>query len=148
MITCRKTWTDIPFAHRQHGHDGHCAWIHGHNWSITLTFGCHRADENGFVIDFGKLRFIKRWIDRHLDHACVFNADDPLREQIVAACPDAWKIYVVPGCSCEGLARHFYEVLGALVDKETGGRAFLVAVEVAEDSKNIATFTPPRANEE
>src|SRR4051812_26092027 len=63
MLTCRKTYTDIPWAHRQHRHDGHCAYLHGHNWSITITFGCREPDENGFVLDFGKLKFLKHWID-------------------------------------------------------------------------------------
>ena len=71
MITCKKTYTDIPWAHRQHRHDGHCAFIHGHNWSITIIFGCHATDENGFVVDFGKLKFLEEWIDTHLDHAIM-----------------------------------------------------------------------------
>jgi 6-pyruvoyltetrahydropterin/6-carboxytetrahydropterin synthase len=83
MITCQKTYSDIPWAHRQHRHDGHCALIHGHNGSITLTFGCHAPDENGFVVDFGKLKFLQRWIDETLDHACVFSTEDPLREALL-----------------------------------------------------------------
>jgi 6-pyruvoyltetrahydropterin/6-carboxytetrahydropterin synthase len=140
MITCRKTYSDIPFAHRQHHHDGHCALIHGHNWAFTLTFGCHEADANGFVVDFGKLKFLKQWIEQHLDHACVFNESDPLREQIVASCPVAWKVYLVPSCSCEGLAQHLFKVFDKLVREQTAERAFLVSVEVVEDSKNSATF--------
>ena len=72
MLTCRKTYSDIPFAHRQHLHDGHCAFVHGHNWDISITFGCEKTDENGFVVDFGKLKFIKEWLNANLDHACVF----------------------------------------------------------------------------
>lgn len=144
MITCRKTYADVPFAHRQHHHDGHCALIHGHNWSFTLTFGCHEADSNGFVVDFGKLKFIKQWIEQKLDHACVFNESDPLREQIVASCPGAWKVYLVPSCSCEGLAQHLFKVFDHLVREQTADRAFLVSVEVVEDSKNSATFVPAK----
>ena len=87
MITCRKTYADVPFAHRQHLHDGHCQLIHGHNWGITFTFGCHSPDANGFVVDFGGLKFLRAWLAQHLDHACVFNHDDPLRETLVAAAP-------------------------------------------------------------
>lgn len=140
MITCKKTYTDIPFAHRQHHHDGHCAFIHGHNWSFTLTFGCHQTDENGFVVDFGKLKFIKQWIEQNLDHACLFNESDPLREKIVSACPGVWKAVVVPNCSCEGLAHYLYGTFDELVRKHTANRAFLVSVEVVEDSKNSATY--------
>lgn len=142
MLTCRKTYADIPFAHRQHHHDRHCAFIHGHNWTFHLTFQCHETDKNGFVVDFGDLKFLKTWINTHLDHACLFNADDPLRERLVASAPGVWKTYVVPSVSCEGLARHLFEVFDGLVREHTAGRVFLSALEVLEDSKNSATYAP------
>jgi 6-pyruvoyltetrahydropterin/6-carboxytetrahydropterin synthase len=141
MLTCQKTYADIPFAHRQHTHDGHCALVHGHNWAITLTFACTRPDENGFVVDFGKLQFLRAWIAEHLDHACVFNYDDPWRERLVAAAPGAWKVYVVDRCSCEGLASHLHGVFDGLVRAQTAGRAWVTAVEVSEDAKNSARWS-------
>ncbi len=141
-VTCRKIYTDIPWAHRQHRHDGHCAQIHGHNWSIAVTFGCTALDANGFVVDFGRLKYLRAWIDEHLDHACVFNADDPLREALAAVGgPEVWKVYVVESCSCEGMARHLFAVFDPLVRTHTEGRAFVKAVEVIEDSRNSALFT-------
>ncbi len=142
MLTCTKTYHDIPFAHRQHQHDGHCALIHGHNWSITLTFACRETDESGFVIDFGKLGFIRDWISAHLDHACVFAKDDPLRQLLVAVAPDAWKTYVVKNCSCEGLAEHLFEAFDNLVRERTASRVWVTVVEVAEDSRNSARYAP------
>ncbi len=142
MTTCKKTYTDIPWAHRQHRHDGHCAHLHGHNWAITLTFGSEQLDENGFVVDFGKLKFIERWIDDHLDHACVFNAEDPMRGPLLAVGGAAlWKPYVVKSCSCEGMAQHLFEVFDGLVREATQGRVSVIAVEVEEDSKNSAAYT-------
>jgi 6-pyruvoyltetrahydropterin/6-carboxytetrahydropterin synthase len=142
MLTCKKVYSDIPIAHRQHRHDGHCARIHGHNWAVGVTFGCHEVDANGFVVDFGKVKYLRDWLAEHLDHACLFNEDDPLRKQLLAAAPECWKSYVVKDCSCEGLARHLYDVFDRMVRDQTQGRAFVVAVEVAEDSKNSATFAP------
>ncbi|MGH8021568.1 MAG: 6-pyruvoyl trahydropterin synthase family protein [Opitutaceae bacterium] len=142
MITCSKIYHDIPFAHRQHRHSGHCAFVHGHNWSFRFTFGARRPDENGFVVDFGKVRFIRDWLEEQFDHACVFNRDDPLREAIVAAAPKAFKVLLVESCSCEGLAEHVFRAVDPLVRGETGGRVFLVEVEVREDSRNSAAFRP------
>ena len=144
MLTCKKTYTDIPFAHRQHHHDGHCALIHGHNWGISLTFGCKETDENGFVVDFGKLKYLKKWIEANLDHACLLNEDDPLREQIVAGAPEVWNVYVLPNCSCEGLAQHIFEIFDLMIREQTGNRAFILSVEVVEDSKNSAVYAPQR----
>jgi 6-pyruvoyltetrahydropterin/6-carboxytetrahydropterin synthase len=142
MITCKKTFSDVPWAHRQHLHDGHCAYIHGHNWSITITFGCHKPDKNGFVIDFGRLKFLDNWIDEHLDHACVFSEDDPMRHELVSVGGQAvWKSYVVKNCSCEGIAEHLFGIFNSRVQEESAGRVFLIAVEVVEDSKNSATYS-------
>ncbi|HUG13117.1 MAG TPA: 6-carboxytetrahydropterin synthase [Opitutaceae bacterium] len=102
MFTCSKVYADIPFAHRQHRHGGHCALVHGHTWSLRFTFACEHTDENCFVVDFGGLRYIREWIDRTLDHACLFNADDPLRDALVAAAPGAWKPLVVENCTTMG----------------------------------------------
>lgn len=142
MVTCSKIYHDIAFAHRQHRHAGHCALLHGHNWSFKFTFGAGRPDENGFIVDFGGLRFIRAWLEEHLDHACVFNEDDPWREQIVAAAPAAFKIVTVASCSCEGLAEHVFRAVDPLVRSHTAGRAFLVEVEVFEDARNSAAFRP------
>ena len=141
MLTCKKTYFDIPFAHRQHLHDGHCSFVHGHNWDISITFACSDTDENGFVVDFGKVKFIKKWIDEHLDHACVFSDSDPLAQKIIASVPEAWKVYFVPQCSCEGLAKHFFGVFDNLVREHTNNRAWVVAVEVSEDKKNTAMYS-------
>lgn len=142
MITCRKTYRDVPFAHRQPFHDGHCAFVHGHNWSITITFACRERDQNGFVIDYGKLGYLKRWIDEKLDHACVFHRDDPLREKLVAAAPEAWKTYVLDDVSNEGIAIHLYDIFDAMVREDSDDRVWVHAVEVEEDSKNAARYEP------
>ena len=139
MISCTKKYTDIPFAHRQHLHDGHCSFVHGHNRDISLVFACQKLDENGFVVDLGKLKFIRKWIDENLDHACVFAKSDPLKDKLVAAAPCAWKIYEVDSCSCEGLAAHLLEVFDRLVREHTDGRVWVCEVRVSEDKKNEAS---------
>jgi len=142
MFTCSKAYADIPFAHRQHRHGGHCALVHGHNWGLRFTFACARVDENGFVVDFGELRYIRDWIGRTLDHACLFNADDPLREALVAAAPGAWKPLVVENCSAEGIAKFAFEAVDPMVRERTAGRAWLESVDVSEDSRNSARYAP------
>ena len=97
------------------------------------------GDENGFVVDFGKLKFIRKWIDENLDHACVFAKSDPLKDKLVAAAPCAWKIYEVDSCSCEGLAAHLLEVFDRLVREHTDGRVWVCEVRVSEDKKNEAS---------
>ncbi len=142
MLTCKKSYQDIPFAHRQHRHAGHCAFIHGHNWTITLTFACHEPDESGFVVDFGKLKYLKAWIDEHLDHACLFNDDDPEKDALLTKFGPLFKAYVLPSCSSEGLAQHLYGIFDPMVREKTNRRAWITQVEIEEDGKNSAAFWP------
>ncbi len=120
--------------------------MHGHNWDISVTFACDRTDENGFVVDFGKLKFLKNWIDENLDHSCVFSKSDPLMRVLRDAAPEAWKIFVVDQCSCEGIARHLFGVFNDLVLRETSSRVRVVSVSVSEDKKNTARFASPEAD--
>tara|TARA_R110001592_G_scaffold40654_1_gene133347 strand:+ start:1548 stop:1982 length:435 start_codon:yes stop_codon:yes gene_type:complete len=140
MITCSKLYKDIPFAHRQHLHDGHCSKIHGHNWDIRITFGCKELDSRGFVVDFGKLKYIKKYIEDMLDHACVLSWDDPLYEEIVA--PGVYKLYLVENASCEGLAKHLFEQFSDLLHMAEGQRTWIDEIEIFEDSKNSVKYKP------
>lgn len=142
MLTCRKTYRDIPFAHRQHKHDGHCALIHGHNWAITLTFACEETDENGFVVDFGKLKYLKAWIDENLDHACLLNEDDPEKDALLKDYGHLFMPYILPNCSSEGLAVHLHGVFDPMVRAQTNDRVWITAIEIEEDSKNSAMYQP------
>lgn len=140
MHTCEKIYTDIPIGHIQHRHPGRCSLVHGHNWSLKLTFECDELDSLGFVVDFGGLKFISRWISENLDHACMFSSSDTEGLKMLAAFPHLFKPYILENCSAEGLATHLFDVFDALVRKETGGRARLKAIKVGEDSKNFATL--------
>lgn len=142
MLTCRKVYSDIPFAHRQHRHAGHCARIHGHSWTLSLNFACSELDRHGFVVDFGGLRFLKDWIDTHLDHACVLSADDPELAWVRSKDGSVFKLLVVESASAEGIARHLHAALDPLVRAETGGRAWIAELELHEDSRNSVRFVP------
>lgn len=149
MITCTKTYADLPFAHRQHMHAGHCALIHGHNWSITFTFTAAVLDECGFVVDFGKLKWLKSWLNERFDHTLVLNANDPKLDYLGSCLttgqpgyPVFAKIIVVPDCSCEGLAGWLFTEVSSLLRcrEDLGARGVrLLRVVVQEDSKNSAT---------
>ena len=145
MITCSKTYTDIPFAHRQHRHRGHCSMIHGHNWTIELTFACDEFDENGFVVDFGNLKYIKAWIAEHLAHAGILAADDPLKDDIINSVPEVYRLHEVPNASCEGISTHIWEAFSRLLCQREGRRVWISQVRLWEDSKNMTTYTVPES---
>ena len=146
--TCSKVFGEFPFAHRQHNHDGHCALIHGHNWNFKITFAADKLDLNEFVVDFGKLKWIRSWLDSNFDHTLVLNADDPLLEYLKNGLlsKSLAKIVEVPNGGAEGLARWILEQLNAALSGTSAGvpqewvdrHVRVIAVEVFEDSKNSA----------
>ena len=140
MFTCSKKYSDIPFAHRQHQHGGHCSFIHGHNWSFRFTFGCDELDEAGFVVDFSDLKFIRDWLVENLDHAYLHNLDDAVSQELVGQFPGAFKPYPLESCSAEGIAQHVFCAIEPLLKKHHGERVILVALEVFEDAKNAAEY--------
>ena len=142
MFTCSKTYSDIPFAHRQYRHDGHCRLIHGHNWSFTFNFGCFELDEKEFVVDFGALGFLKQWIEEQFDHAYVYGRDDTESKRMLADYPDLFKALPIDIPSTEGVAQYVFENATQLIKETFGDRVFLNSVSVAEDGKNSAEYRP------
>lgn len=145
MITITKRYKDFPAAHRQHNHDGHCAQVHGHNWSFELTFTSEKLDENGFVIDFGKLKFIKEWLTEMFDHTLLINEDDPEIPFFMGNNNgngrQLWDVRVIPNGSAEDLAKLvFDETFDLLEQHGHADRVQLVSVTVYEDEKNCATY--------
>lgn len=137
-----KVYTDIPFGHRQPTHDGHCRWVHGHNWSFKLRFTATSRDTNNFIVDFGKLGVIKEYFANEYDHALLISESDPqlpfFRDM---ESRDLAKLRVLKDCSAEGLAKQVLEDTHSLIQAETDKRVSVVSVVVDEDSKNSASYS-------
>ena len=147
MYTVTKTFGEYPFAHRQHNHDGHCAYVHGHNWRFTVELQSDDLDNNGFVYDFGKFGWLKSWLEFMFDHTLLINQDDPHLEFFQEHCvKDAknplglWDMRVIPN----GSAEHLAELVGRRIQShfEDDKRIQLVSLTVMEDNKNAAIWKP------
>nr|BDD43961.1 hypothetical protein 21 [bacterium] len=141
MYTIQKTFTGYPFAHRQHRHDGHCAFVHGHNWEFTVVMESPTLDENGFVFDFGKFKKLKEWFNHMFDHTLLINEDDPHLEFFQRNSVtrkgylDLWDLRIVKGGSAELLAEFIFKEIW---DLYPGYK--VVKVIVREDEKNEAVY--------
>jgi|SRR5690625_94527 len=153
--TIKKKFEGYPFAHRQPSHNGHCALVHGHNWSFEIEMSAEELDENDFVYDFGKFGWLKTWLADNFDHTLVLNEDDPDRKLFeVLKKMGLAKVVYVPSCSAEGLAKYVYDYISYVIinrqrdqelsvivgEKDTDRGIQLESVTVYEDHKNKATY--------
>jgi len=56
------TLHELPADHK-------CSNMHGHNYIVKIVLQAPALDHRGFVVDYGELSPIKKWIDDELDHA-------------------------------------------------------------------------------
>jgi len=75
MVTI-TTKREVPIGHRLLGHNGRCAYLHGHNYTFEVSV-IGTPNEIGLVIDF---KDVKKVLDDLLDifdHAMILNKEDP-----------------------------------------------------------------------
>ena len=142
MLACTKRYADIPFAHRAPKHDGHCRFIHGHNWTFDISFTAEQTDDCGFIVDFGKLHNLRDALYSMFDHSLVLNHDDPLGAELESFlnARGIGNVVRIPDCSSEGIALFVFGMADSIVRQQTNDRARVFCVIVYEDSKNKATY--------
>jgi len=80
MVTI-TTKREVPIGHRLLGHNGRCAYLHGHNYTFEVSV-MGIPNEIGLVIDF---KDVKKALDELLDdfdHAMILNKEDPSIETL------------------------------------------------------------------
>tara|TARA_B100000965_G_scaffold113594_1_gene93752 strand:+ start:8015 stop:8461 length:447 start_codon:yes stop_codon:yes gene_type:complete len=124
---------------RQPHADSHCRFLHGYSLSFKFLFGCHQLDEKNWVVDFGGLKPLKKWLEDHFDHKMILDKNDPhledfrkLEEKGLA------EIVVFDGVGVEKFAEHALFYAQDLVDEMTDHRCYVVSCECAEHGANSA----------
>lgn len=105
------------------------------------------------MIDFGDLKWVRGWLDKHFDHTLVLNLDDPLLDFLKSTLAPAHltdpndidvvalaKFILVPNCGAEGLAKFIFTEIDRPLRAMTNDRVYLMKVEAMEDEKNSATY--------
>jgi 6-pyruvoyltetrahydropterin/6-carboxytetrahydropterin synthase len=57
-----------------------CKFLHGHNAKIVIYLSSSRLNEQGMVLDFKNLNWVKQWLDKVIDHKFILDINDPLFE--------------------------------------------------------------------
>ena len=140
--TSTKTYRNLPCAHRQWKHDGHCAFIHGYSRQYTFHFEAETFDKHGWVVGFGDLKKLKEYLVEMYDHTMLISEDDPevslfkeLHEKGIC------NLRIVPDVSLEGSAKTALLKANEILSELTKGRARCFQVEARENDKNSAIYS-------
>ena len=138
--TCSKQYFNLPCAHRQHAHQGHCSHIHGYSRSFKFYFACKELDANHFVFDFGELKELKEHLENMCDHTLLINKQDPYMEIFKDMHEKGLcNLRIVENCGAEGMARYFLKFADELVRRKSDSRAWCYKVIQWENDKNSGT---------
>lgn len=149
MTLCvRKTLTGFPFAHRNWRTSTHCRHVHGYGRSFTFEIECDRLDEDGWILDFGGFREIRKELEKQFDHTLVLAADDPMLPKFrELEHNDACRLTVVPTMTTEALCEYVGNLAQSIIDQSDHNLARGVrvsAVECRENEKNAIRYEPQR----
>jgi 6-pyruvoyl-tetrahydropterin synthase len=147
-VKSTKAWHKLPCGHAQwfdknpDGSPGACANVHGYDRSIKMTFA-GEVDEMGWIVPFGELKSVKKFLEYYFDHTTVIPANDPrlnaFRDVINATDPPMFQLRILPyGVSMEMSSRFIWEQVNPFILNVTDGRCYVEKVECIEHDSNAA----------
>jgi 6-pyruvoyltetrahydropterin/6-carboxytetrahydropterin synthase len=138
-----KSFTGFPCTHRQWRANSHCKFVHGYSREFHFEFAASELTQEGWVVDFGGLKEIKKWLEQIFDHTFLIAQDDPELESFKALDKKGvLQLRVLPNPGMEGSAEYVYLEASKILESIYGKRAWITRVEVCENDKNSAIFEP------
>ena len=109
MLSCTRR-IEFDAAHRILNHESKCKMLHGHRYSLELTFSSKELDKLGRVIDFGNVRdIIGKWIDDNLDHNTILSQNDKELGDLIESKTGQKIYYLKENPTAENIAKHLFE---------------------------------------
>lgn len=138
-----KRFVGFPCTHRQWRAESHCKFVHGYSREFYFEFAAKELTKEGWVVDFGGLKELKKWLEHMFDHTFLVSQDDPYLDQFRKLDQEGViQLRVLPNPGMEGTALFVYEEASRILHKLYGDRAWITLVEVSENEKNSAQFIP------
>lgn len=125
---------------RQWRAKSHCRYLHGYALGVHIEFEADELDENGWVYDFGKCKWIEQFLKDTFDHKTVVADDDPMLEEFHdMASVGLIQLTVLPGgVGCERFAKFIFEEIQNKFDDWEETRVRVAMVKVFEHGSNAA----------
>lgn len=142
-FTSTKRFSGYPCTHRQWKADSHCRFVHGYSREFYFEFESNELSEEFWVMDFGGLKPVKKWLEHMFDHTFLIAQNDPYLDKFKEMDADGIiQLRVLPNPGMEGTAKYVYDEVSVMIKEQTNGRVWISKVEVRENEKNSAYFTP------
>jgi len=152
ILKSTKAFHKLPVAHMQwfdtdasgEPCTGPCAKWHGYDRSVIFEF-CGTPDEHGWIVPFGNLKDVRKFVEYYFDHTAVAPADDPRMKDILEAdAKGLVDLRVLPyGVSMEMSSLFIWEQVNPYIQKVTNGRCWVSRVECREHDSNSAFLEIP-----
>lgn len=71
-----------------------CRHLHGHEGKVMVYLSADTLDKTGMVTDFRHLEWLKKWINKYVDHKFVLDISDPLYNKMVGVDKTLIPVYV------------------------------------------------------
>ncbi len=125
---------------RQWRAKSHCRYLHGYALGVHIEFEADDLDENGWVYDFGKCKWIEQFLKDTFDHKTVVAADDPMLEEFhdMEAVGLIQLTVLQDGVGCEKFAKFIFEQVQERLVESGETRVCVALVKVFEHGSNAA----------
>ena len=125
-------------AFRQWRADSHCNLIHGYALGFEITFEARKLDSRNWVIDFGDLGLLKKYLKDSFDHTTVIAKDDPMANHFINLNNEGLiDLRIMENVGCEAFAKEVFEFCRYNYENE---RVNVKSVRVFEHGANSAVF--------
>jgi 6-pyruvoyltetrahydropterin/6-carboxytetrahydropterin synthase len=78
-----RVWTQV--LNGEYADDLKCACrhLHGHEGKVQVFLTANELNDSGMITDFRHLEWLKKWINKYIDHQFILDKNDPLYNQII-----------------------------------------------------------------
>lgn len=131
---------------RQPNADSHCRFPHGYALAFTFEFQGRELDKNNWLIDFGRLKLLRTYLNENYDHKTLIAESDvqwleSLEGMIATNNAD---VRILKHVGMEAFAYDGYQFCRRLlIDMGESSRVRLTKVTVAEHEGNSASYSEP-----
>ena len=130
-------------AFRQPQAKSHCRFVHGYRLTAKFWFAADELDENNWVVDFGGLKELKKFLQNQFDHTtCISRTDPKLDEFKRLEQAGVCDLRIMDGVGIEKFAEWCHAAADNFAGVLTNMRARCVKVEVFEHENNSAIYEP------